>query len=118
VATATEKILSVRVSPAFKAILECGLGVEERSTDPYLTALSITSDGFLMGWRDTSPFKEEFLGSTDDLDANLQGLCACAELTPEDTKAVITAFYSRVADWRTFGRKGASPYSKSLQEGA
>ncbi len=80
----TEKILAVKVSPMFMAILDCLLDVEPRRTDPGLVSLVITSDGGLLGQQADHVGYNDFLGSKSDLYYNIDGISEVAELTNEE----------------------------------
>jgi hypothetical protein len=103
------QVLTVRVSPLFSAVLDHTLTNRTPRTTPRITALAVSSDGFLFGWNTDHPDKEGFIGSISDFETNLHGVCATAGLGPEDTEAIVALAFSRVADWRVHGRKGASP---------
>ena len=104
------QVLAVRVSPLFSAVLDFALNNRKPRTTPRITALAVSSDGFLFGWNTDHPDKEGFIGSISDFETNLHGVCAAAGLGAEDTEAVVAMAFSRVADWRVHGRTGASPY--------
>jgi hypothetical protein len=104
------QVLTVRVSPLFSAVLDYALTNRTPRTTPRITALAVSSDGFLFGWNIDHPDKEGFIGSVSDFETNLHGVCAAPGLGPEDTEAVVAMAFSRVADWRVHGRTGASPY--------
>jgi len=80
----TEKILAVKVSPKFMAILDCLLDVEPRRTDPGLVSLVITSDGGLLGQPSGHVGYNDFIGNESDLFYNLQGVAEVAELTDDE----------------------------------
>lgn len=111
---AIKKVLTTRASAMFDAILDFALENPNPRVRPQVTALAITSDGFLMGWNTDRPDKEGFMGAASDLDRNLYGICKHCGLTPEETSEVVTAFYAKVTDWRTgAARKGTlDPYAK------
>ena len=98
--TPSERVLQVSVSPMFAALLDCVLGNPAPRTSPRITALAITSDGFLMAWNTSRPDKEGMLGRADDLERNIIGVCKAAELTDEETKDVLAAAMSKIHDWR------------------
>jgi len=104
------KVLSVRVSPLFSAVLDFALNNRKPRTTPRITALAVSSDGFLFGWNTDHHDKEGFIGSVSDFETNLYGVCAAAGLGVEDTEDVVSLAFSRVADWLVQGAKGASPY--------
>lgn len=108
---AVARLLTVRVSAMFGAILEYTLEAPVKNVSPQVLSLSITSDGFLMGWNTNRPDKEGLMGTASDLDRNLHGVCTACELSPELTEAVAAKVYAKISDWRHEGRKGASPYA-------
>jgi hypothetical protein len=71
----------LHVSPQFHAILACLLGQEGWSR-PELAALTVTSDGYLLGRVKGDVGFNSFLGTKADLDQNLEGVAACVGLTP------------------------------------
>ena len=103
------QVLTVRVSPLFSAVLDFALNNRTPRTTPRITALAVSSDGFLFGWNTDHSDKEGFIGSVSDFEVNLNGICVAAGLGPKDTEAVVALAFSRVADWRVHGRKGVSP---------
>ena len=108
----TTKVLAVTVSPKFMAILDYALDNPRPRTGPRIKALAITRDGGLVGWNDVNPLVQVVLGTVSEFERNLQGVCATCELAQDETEAVVALAYSRIADWRIFGRKGASPYKE------
>lgn len=66
-----EKILQVRVSPMFDAILDCMLDIEPRRTTPSLSSMYATSDGFFLGERTGDIGANLFLGDLKDLHRNI-----------------------------------------------
>jgi hypothetical protein len=105
------KVLKVPASPMFMALLDYALDSPEPRVSPRITALAITSDGFLEEWNTDRPFKEGFVGPASDFERNLRGICAHAGLKAGETKEVVAQAYSRISDWRSgAARKGANPY--------
>jgi hypothetical protein len=70
-----------------------GYILAEPWTEPPITALSVTSDGFVTTASD-------FLGEAADLDRNLLDLLIAAELTPEERAEFESRYRERVDDWR------------------
>ena len=109
---AIAKILTINVSPMFSAILDYVFEHPEPRAMPQITAMTITSDGFLMAWNTNRPDKEGLLGNVADLDQNLRGICSACKFDPELTARIITKAYSRIPDWRSGrDRRGANPYA-------
>ena len=79
----------IRVGPQFHAVLACLLG-QTGWTTPELAALSVTSDGFLLGMRRGDYGFNDFIGTHDDLAHNLRGVAQAAGLTPAETDALFT----------------------------
>ena len=105
------KVLAVSASPMFMALLDYALDNPEPRVSPRITALTVTSDGFLMSWNTACPHKEGFVGAASDFERNLRGICAHAGLKAGETKEVVAQAYSRISDWRSgSARKGANPY--------
>lgn len=109
---AVNKVLACPASPMFDAILDHVLENAEPRTDPQVTQLSITSDGFLMAWNTRNPFKEGFVGSVSDFEGNVLGISKHVGLSQGMAEAVLTQAYTRINDWRTTGRRGANPYDQ------
>ncbi len=65
----------------------------ESWTEPAITALSVTSDGFVTT-------ESEFMGEAADLDRNLLNLLIAAELTPDERAEFERLYRERVDDWR------------------
>ena len=76
------KLLAVKVSDHFQAILGCLLG--EDWTSPRLVELVITSDGHLVGRLDGESEFKIFLGEADDLIKNIHGVASVAELDGDE----------------------------------
>ena len=86
----------VLVSGKFTALL--GFLLDEQWTDPQITALTITSEG---GMLDTSSgFANEFIGSVDDLDRNIDGVAKVAGLTESQTLWLHRQVRYKSSDWR------------------
>jgi hypothetical protein len=79
---------AIRVSPMFHAILACMLG-QSGWTNPSLAALTVTSDGFLLGMREGDYGFNDFLGSRQDLMDNLHGVADAADLTQSEKKKLL-----------------------------
>jgi hypothetical protein len=79
----------IRVSPLFHAILAYLLG-QTGWTTPELAALSVTSDGFLLGMRKGDVGYDDFLGTHADLDRNLRGVADAVDLTPAERETLLT----------------------------
>ena len=106
------KVLAVTVSPMFRAVLDYALDNPSPRTGPRIKALAITRGGFLVGWYDRDPLNRRCLGAVSEIERNLRGVCATCGLTQDEAEAVVALAYSRIADWRIFGRKGANPYKE------
>ena len=104
------QVLAVRVSPMFTAILDYALDNQRPRTSPRIRALAITRDGWVVGWNDDTPLVQVFIGAVSAFEANVHGVCATCGLTQEETEAVVALAYSRIADWRVWGRRGANPF--------
>ncbi len=76
------KLLAVKVSDHFQAILGCLLG--EDWTSPRLVEMVVTSDGHLLGRCDGEAEFRAFLGEVDDLVRNIQGVAPVAELDGDE----------------------------------
>lgn len=80
-----------RCSPMFHAVIAYILG--QVWTKPSLRTLSITSDGFVVS-------EQNFIGSVEDLERNLGGASAAAELTDAEAVFFYELYRSKVDDWR------------------
>lgn len=78
----------VQVSPMFTAVLACLLG-QEGWTTPELAAVTVTSDGVLLGMRRGDIGFNEFLGTKADLMRNLEGVAEVAGLTAAERKCLM-----------------------------
>jgi hypothetical protein len=73
----------LRVSAKLHAILGCLLGQEW--TTPTLTALCVTSDGFLLGEKEGDAGFNVFLGEVADLERNIRGVCRAVGASQTET---------------------------------
>jgi hypothetical protein len=113
--TPIQRVLACPASAMLDAILDFALDNPKKRVSPEVTSLSITSDGFLMGWNTSRPDKEGLMGTASDLDRNLHGICAHVGLNEAETAEVVTAVYAKISDWRSAAsRKGANPYSTKV----
>ena len=90
----TEKLHPARftdMSGKMAAIVAYVIGVSW--TEPAITALSVTSDGFITT-------ESEFMGEAADLDRNLLNLLVAAELSDEERAEFECLYRERVDDWR------------------
>lgn len=110
----TRRIFSVQVSAMFMAILDFVLDNPDPRVTPQVTSLAITSDGFLMAWSTASPLKEGMVGDVSSLERNLRGVCDCAGLSPAEIEATVAQAFSKIADWRSYGRQGCNPYAQPV----
>ena len=92
------------MSGKMAAIIGYVLG--EAWTDPEITALSVTSDGFV-----TTP--SEFIGEPADLDRNILNLLVAAGLSAEERAEFERLYRDRVDDWRPV-LSGPAPATKRL----
>jgi hypothetical protein len=70
-----------------------GYILDEPWAEPAITALSVTSDGYVTT-------ESDFLGEAADLDRNLLNLLIAADLTPEERAEFERRYRERVDDWR------------------
>lgn len=99
--TPAERVLQINVSPMFTAILDFVLENPAPRVSPRITALAITSDGFLMGWNTHRPHKEGMLGCASSLEQNILGVCGAAGLQPDEVAEVRAAVKAKIKDWRS-----------------
>lgn len=76
------KLLAVKVSDHFQAILGCLLG--EDWTTPRLIEMVITPDGHMLGRCDGEAGFKVFLGASEDLIKNIHGVASVAELDGDE----------------------------------
>ncbi len=89
-------------SPKMTAIMGAIIAHDYGARDPYgrkLVALSITSDGFVLGHTD-DPDATLFLGDADELHHNIQRVLRDAKLDKVELEAFWRLYDSRVRDWR------------------
>ena len=86
------------MSPGMAAIT--GFILETKYTDPEITGLHITSDGFVFCSTTNDPFANDMIGSVKDLEANLFNLLDAASLSFIEKEAVKAVFKEKVQDWR------------------
>jgi hypothetical protein len=79
------------MSGKMAAIIAYVLG--EAWTEPEITALSVTSDGFITT-------DSEFLGDASDLDRNILNVLLAAGLTDDERQEFERRYRERVDDWR------------------
>lgn len=79
------------MSGKMAAILGYILGV--KWTEPEITELSITSDGFLVT-------TSHFLGTASDLETNIRNLFEVVDLSPEHREVFNELFRDKVSDFR------------------
>ena len=109
--SATQKVLTVQASAMFMAILDFVLDNPEPRISPKITALAVTSDGFLMSWDTDRPHKEGLVGHISDFERNLHGVCQHAGLTSDEISEAEALAWTHITDWRISNRKGISPYA-------
>ena len=78
-------------SPKMLAFYEClaRVPMDDRHENPKMGSISITSDGFLI-------VDGNFMGSVDDLENNLKGLCEHFGASTDEVKVLM----SSCTDWR------------------
>jgi hypothetical protein len=79
------------MSGKMAAIIGYVLG--ESWTEPAISGLSVTSDGFVTT-------ESDFLGEAADLDRNILNLLAAAELSDDERSEFEFLYRERVDDWR------------------
>ena len=90
--------LRLKMSPQFHAIVACLLGVQEVWTQPEFAHMYITSDNFLLGMRVGDCGANDFIGSSDDLIANLKGLVELHELTDDEKRAFVESANNHISN--------------------
>ena len=107
---AVAQVLTAKVSPTLAAILDHALNAQHPRTSPRLVSLAITEGGWLVAWSDRDPLTRRGLGAVSAFERNLRGVCATCGLTQDEAEAVVDFAYSRISDWRIWGRRGANPF--------
>ena len=79
---AARKLVAVKVSDHFQAILGCLVG--EDWTTPRLVELVITPDGHLLGRCDGEAAFQAFLGASEELLRNIHGVAKVAGLDGDE----------------------------------
>lgn len=85
--TLTHKVspANVRVSGKFTAILAFLVGAKGW-TDPAITEMVVTSDGFLLAATTRDPLMNDFIGDESDLDRNLAGVAEAVGLDDRERR--------------------------------
>lgn len=93
---AIQKLTEVSVSPRFGGILAVLFQGYGALADEYAkrwggayTALTVTSDGFLLGQLRGDIGYNDFIGGKSELEDNIRGAAAVAELSEDETAAVV-----------------------------
>ena len=96
-ATLTEKLSPARLRCSGKLTAILAFLVNAKGwTDPAITGMVITSDGFVLAATTHDPFMNDFIGDVRDLDRNLAGVAEAVELTAEETKLLRRLRTSRI----------------------
>ena len=110
-----KKVLHVKVSPMFEAVLDFALANPTPRITPQITALAVTSDGFLMDWNTSRPTKEGLIGHVKDFERNFYGVCTVCGLSREEATTLLAEAYTRITDWRT-PRIGRDPNQEPVKK--
>jgi len=86
------------MSPRMAAFV--GWLVEASYTEPNITNISITSDGFMLCQRSGDIGHSSFEGAVSELESNLTNLFEAASLSDEQKKAAWAIYHEKVQDWR------------------
>lgn len=70
-------------------------------TNPHITELDVTADGFLLARRSDDFFHNSFIGALGDWKQNLRKLFEVAEVTVSEQQEFNLLWDSKVKDWRT-----------------
>ena len=74
--------------------------LSENWTDPAISDMAITSDGFLLAQHEGDIGLNDFMGAASDLERNCRNLIAAAELTPDEQAEWQRLYKSSITDWR------------------
>ena len=72
----------------------------EKWTDPAISDMAITSDGFLLAQHEGDMGLNDFMGAASDLDRNVANLIVTAELTQDEQAEWQRLYKARITDWR------------------
>ena len=86
------------MSPKMAAIV--GYVCDEKFTNPAITELVITSDGFLLATHEGDIGCNDMLGGESDLKRNWHNLLDAAGLTPEERQEAESAYQDRIHSFR------------------
>ena len=79
----------LKTSPTMIAILGCIADVH--TTEPAIEELCVTVDGWVKARHDDEVTMDTTLGSGEDLDSNLRGVCDTLEIGGDEREAILTA---------------------------
>ena len=74
------------ITPKLVALL--GWLLKKEFTDPAISALYVTSDGFFLAQNKGDIGFNNFMGDVKDLERNMKGICQVAGLTEDETEWV------------------------------
>jgi hypothetical protein len=83
-----------------KMIAIVGFILGQDWTNPRISEMTITSDGFVMARQQGDVGMNVFVGSAADLDRNLRNLLDAACLLPDEKASVMRLFRTKVQDHR------------------
>lgn len=86
------------MSGKMSAIVAYILG--EHWTDPAISDMAISSDGFLLAQHEGDIGLNDFMGAASDLERNCRNLIAVAELTEDEQAEWQRLYKARITDWR------------------
>lgn len=72
----------------------------EEWTDPAISDMAITSDGFLLAQHEGDIGLNDFMGAASDLERNVANLTIAAGLTQDEQAEWQGLYNSRITDWR------------------
>ena len=77
-----------------------GYVISERFTNPIITDMCITSDGFVLAQQEGDIGMNETIGHISDLERNWNLLIRVADLNEIETKQARALYSLRIKDWR------------------
>ncbi len=77
-----------------------GFICEETYTEPAISELVVTSDGFVLAQHEGECGANDFIGGESDLNRNWVNLLAVADLTPEEQNLAQAAYQTRIRSFR------------------
>ena len=88
----------VKTSGRFTAVL--GFILDQDWSEPRITALTVTSDGFAMVATSEDSLMNQFLTEASNIERDLVAIAKVAELSDNETQALMAIYHARIRDFR------------------